>query len=82
MNAELIDRLREDIVTHGEVHAVVEEPDAGEHFGDGQEEVELRLGTTEFDSEAGLVTIEGADTIHRLRLDSIVRWYLPVEVAH
>lgn len=76
---DVIERLREDIHAHGEVHAVVEEAGAGEFDG---EEVELRLGTTEFDVEAGLVTVDDGRTLHRFSVDSIVRWYLPVEFTH
>lgn len=78
----VLQRLQEDIHDHGEVHAVIEEPDAGEFFDNEHDEIELRLGTTTIDTEAELITIEGADTIHRIDADAIIRWYLPVEVAH
>jgi len=74
-----IKRLEEDVQCHGEVHAVIEEPGTGEFSG---EELEIRLGTAEFDYEAGFVTIEGGDTLHRVMMDSIIRWYLPVEPTH
>jgi len=76
---DVLARLEEDVRGHGEAHVVVEEAGAGEVDG---EELEVRLGTTTFDHDADLITIEDGRTIHRVTAESIVRWYLPVELGH
>ena len=76
---EAIQQLEDDVEEHGEAHAVIEEAGAG---GVGGEEIEIRQGTTTFDYDAGLLFVEGADHSHRVRMDRVVRWYLPYEFGH
>ena len=71
-----ITQLREDLNVHGEVHVVVEEAGAGEFAG---EEIEIRLGTAKFKSELDLIVITDGRTDHMVPMDSIVRWYKPME---
>ena len=68
-----IERLRVDVEEHGEVHATVAEIDG---------EVEMRKGVTTFDEDDGLVTVEGADTVHHFDAGDIVHWYRPMDVFH
>ena len=74
--ADKITQLREDVNVHGEVHAVVEEAGAGEFAG---EEIEIRLGTAKFKSELDLIVITDGRTDYMVPMDSIVRWYKPME---
>ena len=75
----LFQRLIEDVHSHGEVHAVIEEAGAGDIEG---EEVEIRLGTAEFDTEAHMISVEDGQTVHRFSFDRIVRWYMPMDFGH
>ena len=68
-----IDVLEADVEQHGEVHAHVEEHD---------DEVEIRLGTTEFDRDNEVLRIETADTERVIGFDRIVSYYLPTEFYH
>lgn len=77
--SETIQQLREDVNTHGEVHAVLEEAGAGEYAG---EEVEIRLGTTEFKTSRDILIINDGQTDHVVPMDRIVRWYKPMEFTH
>jgi hypothetical protein len=61
------------------LHAVVEEAGAGEFAG---EEIEIRLGTAKFESELDLIVITDGRTDHTVPMDSIVRWYKPMEFTH
>ena len=70
-----ITQLREDVNVHGEVHAVVEEAGAGE-------EIEIRLGTAKFESKLDLIVITDGRTDHMVPMDSIVRWYKPMEFTN
>lgn len=72
-------RLKEDVFNHGEVHAVIEEAGAGHVEG---EEVEIRQGTSTFDFDALMLTVEDGETLHRFAFEKVVRWYLPVEFGH
>ena len=74
-----ITQLREDVNVHGEVHAVVEEAGAGGFAG---EEIEIRLGTAKFESELDLIVITDGRTDYMVPMDSIVRWYKPMEFTH
>jgi len=78
---QIAEVLHQDVLKHGEAHVIVDEHDSvgGE---DSDHELEVRKGTTVFDYDVGLITIEGADTIQRIGMDAIVRWYLPKEYAH
>jgi hypothetical protein len=73
-----IELLEADVDKHGEVHVVIEEAGAG---GEG-DEIEVRAGTTRYDYEMGVLRINGENTDHRVRMDSVVRWYLPREFSH
>lgn len=75
-----IQKLEEDVEYHGECHVIVSEPGAGEGYP--AEEIEVRQGTATFNYEAGLLSIAGADTQHRIRMDEVIRYYLPREVTH
>lgn len=80
-----IQLIKDDVDEHGEVHAVVEEAGAGEHFeedGDELEELEIRQGTASFDLESGVITLTNGRTELRLEADSVVRWYKPMEFGH
>jgi hypothetical protein len=72
-------QLEKDVEQHGEAHAVIEEAGAGGVEG---EEIEIRQGTTMFDYDAGLLFVEGSDHPHRVRMDTVTRWYLPYEFGH
>jgi len=68
-----LDILESDVNEHGEVHAIVAEHD---------EEVEIRLGTTDFDHDNGVLRIDTADTQQVIDADEIVSYYLPTEFYH
>lgn len=73
MSHDLIKRLESDVQKHGEVHAVIEEHD---------DELEVRQGTTDFDYQDGVITVDDGTTLHRVGMDRVVRWYFPVEAFH
>lgn len=68
-----IAQMQADVQDHGEVHAVVSEWD---------DEVEVRLGTATFEWAAGSIAIDDGQTVHRIRMDDVVSYYLPVEHTH
>ena len=65
--------LEADVESYGEVHSIVEEFES---------EVELRRGTTDFDYEVGLITVDDGQTLHRIGMDRVVSWYLPTSMLH
>lgn len=66
-DSEKLQRLEQDVQEHGEVHATIAE--VGER--------DIRQGTATFDHDAGLVTVEDGQTVHRIDAAEIVHWYLP-----
>ena len=69
-----ISLMEDDVESHGEVHAVVEEMDA---------EVEVRQGTAVFDYDHEVITLDGrSHPIERIGFDRVVSWYLPQEPRH
>lgn len=68
-----IQTLEEELEQHGEVHAAVEDVDV---------EVEFRLGTTSFDYDAGLLSVDDGDTTHHFSMASVVSWYRPFSLFH
>lgn len=78
MTLTLLERLRQDIKTHGEVHATIEEV---ESLADADAlTVELRKGTVTVEDD--YLTVETNDTIRRIAADRIVTWYKPREFIH
>lgn len=62
-----------DIQNHGEVHATFEETTG---------EVEVRLGTANFNFTAGLIEIWDGDNYMPFSMDHLISWYKPMEVFH
>lgn len=70
--AEKAESLMDD---NGEIHCTVEE------FG--EEEIELRSGNTEFDFDAGVISVESPDGYtHFFGMNRLVHFYAPKEVFH
>jgi hypothetical protein len=70
-----IDALRQDIEEHGEVHAFVDE-------GGRDRTIELRRGTTDFDDQRRVVTVEASDADHVVPYENINDWYKPLDFYH
>ena len=65
--------LEADLDGYGELHVIVEE------YSD---EVELRTGTTDFDYDSGLITVDDGQTLHRIGMERVVSWYFPTSMLH
>lgn len=67
----ILQRMREDIQRHGEVHANFEHVDG---------EVECRLGTTKL--KPSMVEVFDGDQWHVFRSEKLVDWEVPMELYH
>jgi hypothetical protein len=66
-------QMFKDIADHGEVHATVEGHDS---------EIELRIGTTRFDYNTGLLTVRTNTEQQQVALDRVISWYKPRSFSH
>ena len=71
----VIEALARDVNRHGEAHVTIEEHD---------DELEVRVGTTVFDFDSGLLSIKsevGYDNL-RVSMDKVVSWHKPHNAFH
>lgn len=70
---DLLERMKEDVERHGEVHATFEDTD---------KEVEVRLGTGVLDYEANLVRVFDGDQYRSFNATRLVSWEVPMDLFH
>lgn len=66
-------RMYNDVAEHGEVHARLNGRD---------DEVEVRLGTTRFNFDGGLIEVWDGDEYVPFDVTHIESWYKPYDVYH
>lgn len=64
-------RLMENVLDHGEVHAVFEDQD---------QYVEVRQGTATFDFDGEVVVLDNGITEHSFAMDHLSNWEKPMNV--
>lgn len=69
----MIDKVKEDLEAHGELHLVVEEHETVA----GDEYIGLRSGNTEFHDDKELIEFNDGSTKHYLAYDRLVYYNIP-----
>lgn len=64
-------RMMEDVLAHGEVHAI---------FDENEGYVEVRQGTATFDFDGEVVVIDDGITEHAFAMDHLSNWEKPMNV--